>query len=71
MTKKWKQKIVILPITLDGQSRRGAEHTLLAQQLNRQLLAVVQREPTLPPVPGIREVVPFKHFVFESPITPE
>ena len=55
----------------DGQRRGGAEQTLFAQYLKRQLLSVVQGEPTLPPVPGISEAEAFKHFVFESPTIPK
>ena len=56
---------------LDEQRRGGAEQTLFAQYSNRQLLPVMQGEPTLPPAPGISEAEPFKHFVFESPTIPK
>ena len=60
-----------LPATLLEQVRAGATHTPLTHSEYKQLLPVVQVDPTSPPEPGGKGSEVLKHFVLESPTSPK
>ena len=61
----------VLPATLLGHVRAGATHTPLTHSEYRQLLPIMQVDPTSPPEPGGKGNEVSKHFVFASPTSPK